>query len=203
MSKAAITAGGGGGVETNCEKLRENCGGIAGNCGKIATLKATLCNPQGATVLDSMLQYLAPAPPRPAPRFLFKGPDATTSSDSASRGSVSDGDAILLVAKKRTNRVWHTSKWQLSDTRCSMALWHRKEPFSHLNSSVAALTARVTCKHVRRAKQKNCGKIAENCDRLRKIADLNPHPPRITVNHSAIQADKVGRLKEREPLLCN
>ena len=89
--------------------------------------------------------------------------------------------------------MWHTSKWQFSDTRCSMALWHRKELFSRLNSSVAALTAKVTCKHVRRAKQKNCGKIAENCDKLRKIEgncekvrncgkmrkilDLNPRPP--------------------------
>ena len=44
-------------------------------------------------------------------------------------------------------------------------------PFSHLNSSMAAFTARVAGKHVRRAKQKNCGKIAEklrkNCGKLR------------------------------------
>ena len=99
---------------------------------------------------------------------------------------VSDGDAILLVAKKRTNQVWHTSKWQLSDTRCSMALWYRKELFSHLqawakrslivlhncvNQYGSALTARVTCRQVRRAKQKNCRKIAENCDKLREIAE--------------------------------
>ena len=41
MAKCKWGAGGGGiavggGVETNCEKLRENCGKIAEICGKIA-----------------------------------------------------------------------------------------------------------------------------------------------------------------------
>ena len=62
-----------------------------------------------------------------------------------------------------------------------MALWHRKEPFSHLQAWAkrslivlhncvhqygSALTGEVTCRHVKRAKQKKCGKlrkIAENC----------------------------------------
>ena len=95
--------------------------------------------------------------------------------------------------------MWHTSKWQLSDTLCSMALWHRKEPFSHLqvwakrslivlhncvHQYGSALTARVTCRHVRRAKQNNCRKIVENCDKLQKIAEnceiagnCGPQPP--------------------------
>ena len=96
--------------------------------------------------------------------------------------------------------MWHTSKCQLSDTCCSMALWCRKEPFSHcqawakrslivLHNCVhqygSALTARVTCRHVRRAERKiakklreiaeNCGTL-RNCGKLRKIADLNSHP---------------------------
>ena len=70
-----------------------------------------------------MLQYFAPAPPRPAPRFLFNESDSATSSDWGARDSVSDTDAMLLVQKKKRKkryRVWRTSKWQLSNTTCSI-----------------------------------------------------------------------------------
>ena len=80
------------------------------------------------------------------------------------------------------NGVWHTSEWQLSGTRCSMTLWHRKEPFSRLQAWTkwsliilhscahyygSPLTARGTNRHVRWANQKDC----------EKIADLNSPPP--------------------------
>ena len=68
--------------------------------------------------------------------------------------------------------MWHTSEWLLSGTRCSMALWHRKQAFSHLHLRMPALTAKVTYNYVRRAKQTNCGKVLENCNKLRKIADF-------------------------------
>ena len=42
-------------------------------------------------------------------------------------------DAILLVAKKE-ERSWDTRKWQFLIAHCSMSLWHRKEPFCHLQA---------------------------------------------------------------------
>ena len=46
-----------------------------------------------------------PLHPHDQPRgFLFKGPDSATFSDSSSRESVSDGDAILRVAEKEEDQ---------------------------------------------------------------------------------------------------
>ena len=77
-----------------------NLHGSSGNC-------SFLCH-------NDMLQYFAPAPPRPAPH---KGPDSATSSNSGSRESVLDGDAILLVAKKKKERsVAHQQMVAVRDT---------------------------------------------------------------------------------------
>ena len=55
-------------VQSNCEKLRENCGKIAGNLEEIAMPQPNLPKPQGATLLHRQplldLHHLPIAQPR-------------------------------------------------------------------------------------------------------------------------------------------
>ena len=120
-----------GGVQSDCEKLRGNCRKLRGNCEPQMAHQGIVPSSATGTCCNTL-----PLHPHNQSHISSSRDQTQQPPQTVAQGRVSQ--MVMPYCwwqKKKRNRVWQNSKWQLSGTHCSMALWHRKEPFSHLQAS--------------------------------------------------------------------